>query len=1124
MLYKMSITKNTFKKLIKGFNFPSLFIEELGWDNPKSKTKIPISVLGKRLFQLQPLAEKSGFKILLCSADEKGLTPDYQTRQYVHFQATKLFQEHIVIYANTAQTEQIWQVPVRKVGQPMRLIETRWNKNQDPELLFQRAAGILFDLDEEGNITIVDVTQRVSANFAANADKVTKKFYDGFKKEHTAFLAFIKGIDANLDKDWYASLMLNRLMFCYFIQKKGFLNQDRDYLRNHLNKSAERLGKDKFYSFYRSFLLRLFHQVLNMSQHTELEHEFGQIPYLNGGLFDVHELESNYEDIQISDDAFKRIFDFFDQYEWHLDTRSGATGKEVNPDVIGYIFEKYINDRAAMGAYYTKEDITEYIAKNCILPYLFEETQRLYSTDFATDLLKNNPDKYIYDAFKFGISPDNQAFIDLPKEIQQGINPPLALIEHDVTALADLRKNWNKPAPSEIALPTETYRELIERRQRYAYVYTQLKTGKVEHINDFITLNLNIRQYAQDLIESTQNPQWLGHFYDTLKNVTILDPTCGSGAFLFAALNILEPLYEACIQRMQIFVDEENRLNAAQREVFRNDFANFRIILAHIKSPQHPNLPYFIYKSIILQNLYGVDIMREATEIAKLRLFLKLVATVDADYSKPNLGIEPLPDVDFNIKAGNTLIGFANKHDLERGLRYELTGSTELPKIEEKLKRVAVAFKEYQNLQTSDDPNDGFTLKASKATLKVRLTELNQRLNNALGKQYGETERIPEKWKKFLQSHQPFHWLSEFYEIIEERKGFDVIIGNPPYVEYSKVKKTYTIKNYVTESAGNLFAIISERAKMFSKEDSYFSFIVPISIVCTQRMEILQKSIFPKSKVWISNYAERPGKLFSGAEVLLTIFIAKRESEINSKIGTTGFIKWTSEQRDNLFELINYNDVIEKPKTYSIPKFSSEIENEIIKKMKLGRGLLGRSFLSKSNHTLFYRIGGGRYFKVFTDFQPSFFLNGKASVSSRESNLYFDNNEFRNASISILSSTLFYWYFIMTTNCRDLNPSDLKEFPINLADISEPILSSLSTLCEKIMIDYREKSLIKDKVSTQTGEIRYQEFYPRLSKPLLDEIDKVLAIHYGFSGAELDFILNYDIKYRMGASAQEEDE
>ena len=116
--------------------------------------------------------------------------------------------------------------------------------------------------------------------------------------------------------------------------------------------------------------------------------------------------------------------------------------------------------------------------------------------------------------------------------------------------------------------------------------------------------------------------------------MTVLDPTCGSGAFLFAALNILEPLYEACLERMATFVD------SLPPDAHPEKFKDFRDVLD--ETARHPNQRYFIHKSIIVNNLYGVDIMDEAVEIAKLRLFLKLVAQVDIDLGKPNLGIEPL--------------------------------------------------------------------------------------------------------------------------------------------------------------------------------------------------------------------------------------------------------------------------------------------------------------------------------------------------------------------------------------------------------------------------------------------------------------------------------------------------
>ena len=85
-----------------------------------------------------------------------------------------------------------------------------------------------------------------------------------------------------------------------------------------------------------------------------------------------------------------------------------------------------------------------------------------------------------------------------------------------------------------------------------------------------------------------------------MQKVTILDPTCGSGAFLFAALNILEPLYEVCIARMEEFHAQNDKL--------------FIYELAEIKNKYRSNIQHFVYKSIILRNLYGVDIMVEAKQ------------------------------------------------------------------------------------------------------------------------------------------------------------------------------------------------------------------------------------------------------------------------------------------------------------------------------------------------------------------------------------------------------------------------------------------------------------------------------------------------------------------------------
>jgi hypothetical protein len=125
----------------------------------------------------------------------------------------------------------------------------------------------------------------------------------------------------------------------------------------------------------------------------------------------------------------------------------------------------------------------------------------------------------------------------------------------------------------------------------------------VRDINDLLTLNLDIRQFAQDVIENCEGPDLLRAIWHAIEKVTILDPTCGSGAFLFAALNILEPLYEACLDRMEAFVEDLARSGEKHRP---EKFSDFRKVLDRVAA--HPNRRYFIFKSIILSNLFGVDI------------------------------------------------------------------------------------------------------------------------------------------------------------------------------------------------------------------------------------------------------------------------------------------------------------------------------------------------------------------------------------------------------------------------------------------------------------------------------------------------------------------------------------
>src|SRR5260370_17793721 len=104
------------------------------------------------------------------------------------------------------------------------------------------------------------------------------------------------------------------------------------------------------------------------------------MPHLNEGLLEEHPLERAYPDTHIADEAFEGILAFFKSWQWHLDDRPRLNDNEVNPDILGYIFEKYTNQsRKELGAYYTTQDITGYIASNTIIPFLCDAAERLYT-------------------------------------------------------------------------------------------------------------------------------------------------------------------------------------------------------------------------------------------------------------------------------------------------------------------------------------------------------------------------------------------------------------------------------------------------------------------------------------------------------------------------------------------------------------------------------------------------------------------------------------------------------------------------------------------------------------------------------------------------------------------------
>lgn len=1096
----------TFNQYIKEIDFKGLFITEMGWNRFHGQADIqPIEIDGTE-YRMKTIAERNGFQIIICPVNT---IPTTSVCRKIDFKLRKNANDYICIFYIPDSEHHQWIAPIKTV-EKRDIVTVEYETADKADFLFSKIDALSFDLAE--TTTIVDVKERIQGTFAVNSEKITKDFYAGFKKEHKAFADFITGIDDhivakdNRNKQWYTSVMLNRLMFCYFIQKKGFLDGDFDYLQRKLKWVRKEQGEDRFFkSFYRGFLSELFHDGLNAPRHdAEFERKYGRIPYLNGGMFDEHQLERDYADIDISDEAFIRLFNFFDTWRWHLDTRITASGKDINPDVLGYIFEQYINDRAQMGAYYTKEDITEYIGKNCIIPFLMDKTAKKSDKAFATNgfvwqSLRNSGDKYIYDAVKKGYSEDWQQLI--PENIVIGI---------DVTTpnLLERRSAWNTKTAEKFALPTEIWRETIERLQRCESILSKIQNGEITHINDFITYNLDIRSFVYDLLHNTDDHLFVLHFYKALQNVTILDPTCGSGAFLFAAMNILEPLYEVCIERMQEF-NVQNPLW-------------FKAELEEISNKYRSNIQYFIFKSIILRNLYGVDIMVEATEIAKLRLFLKMVAVVEVDKRADNLGLDPLPDIDFNIRCGNTLVGYATEEELNKDLNFEtdilqaIANKEFKEKVDEEMQLVSMAYDTFKYVQLNQG-EDMVAFKQAKGELKQRLASLNDTLNRRM---HAATQLDYEDW---LKSHQPFHWLAEFYQIIKGNGGFDVIIGNPPYVEYPSKDVQYRFDYLEAAQCGNLYGCCTERGLKISQPEGRFSFIVPVAITCSKRMDTVIRLLKDSSSLLLfANFDDRPGRLFEMIEHLrATIFIAnKSENRECQQVYATKYNRWYTQCRSILFDSICYTNVSKFVKSFTIPKLSYSIECSINDKLQSNDNIIANYYGSSfSKSSIYFRAAGGGYFLLIKNQKSITYIDGVLEDVKAEKEIKI-NDAYNNSAIgAIVSSSLFYWNYIAYTDCRNLTKGYIDNFPAPILAVEDVDLANNGTT---LFIDYESNKFTKNTYYKSTGRnVIYDEYYPKRSKKLIDEIDKCIAKYYNFTEEELDFIINYDIKYRMGDELNE---
>jgi len=713
----MAINLVQTRKHLDDFAFGQLFIEELGWSQPASRQIVNFDIEGAS-YQRRQVAHLAGAVVFEVTAAD-GRIPDAKARRAIHKEIARLHHENLLIFVDAQRTQSLWYWVKRQDGK-LYPRDHHFFRGQPGDLFLSKLNEMVFDLsefDESGNISIVEVTDRLHK--ALDVERVTKRFYSDFQDQHLEFMELIRGVKTDHDRRWYASVLLNRLMFIYFLQRKFFLAPPRPgqlgndrYLQDKLAES-KKAGKDRF---FRDFLLVLFFEGFakpEPQRSAKARKLLGDIRYLNGGLFLPHAAvnEDKNPDLQVPDKAFDNLFALFERYSWNLDDTPGGQADEINPDVLGYIFEKYINQKA-FGAYYTRPEITEYLCDRTIHRLVLEAV--------------NKP----------GIP---------------GVIAP---------------RNFESVGDMLMALDAPLCRLLLD---------------------------------------------------DVLPSLSLLDPACGSGAFLVAAMKTLINLYSAIIGRIKFLSD--GPLNQWLSEIEKH----------------HASVSYYIKKRIITDNLFGVDIMEEAVEIAKLRLFLALVA------SARNVNdLEPLPHIDFNILPGNSLIGLMRVDEKQFG---RSTGATLFRKsykelVAEKNRKIKL----YRSTEEVICPDDADTFTALTA-LRDDIQKLKDDTSGALDQmlldafsdldikyeqatwddkkgQAGKPVKRPLR-PADIEALRPFHWGYEFDQVLNINGGFDAIITNPPWEIFKPNSKEFfeDHSELVTKKKMTIHDFEKEQSKLCRDKD-----------------------------------------------------------------------------------------------------------------------------------------------------------------------------------------------------------------------------------------------------------------------------------------------------------------
>jgi len=650
----------------------------------------------------------------------------------------------------------------------------------------------------------------------------------------------------------------------------------------------------------------------------------------------------------------------------------------------------------------------------------------------------------------------------------------------------------------------DAVKKVTERKKKGVY-YTP------ESITDYISNNTiipylldkldNKYNSFDDLIESGNKHDYKKAL-SILDEIKVLDPACGSGAFLIKASEVIFGL--------------KRRLYYKLKE--KQNFYDLKL-------------------DVITENIYGVDILTGAVEISKLRLWLWLIS----DYEESRNKIKALPNIEYNLRVGNSLVGWLDEKLTqlpintpltekvdgiftgliafsENGDSKDLKNARELLesyKLENYIEAYYLLYRIYRRTHGLKAENLRSILETIRKSIYSTVTPAFLEFINKKIKPKYDIKKPPITQEEFNKLN-IFHWRIDFGHIILNN-GFDVVIGNPPYGNILKEIEKKIIRYFKTFRAQEIAANFVERSLYFMAEDAYLGQIVANSIAINKSTSEC-RSIIRKhmSSSKIALFGTRPAKIFCDAEIRVMIVVGKKDNPPESGIiYTTDAMKLTQQTKNTFLNKLCFESTkglelgerkIGDATDVSLPKVGYKLIRSILLKLKSKSKITFKDIISREGRFSFeFRKTGGYWLNA---------LEKMPYKSTKIEKIYFENEVQRNFGVILINSSLFYLYWSTYGNLRDFPLSLFRKFPI--PDITE--LNKKSKIIEKLKVEI-ESTLLKS-FKADTG--RVGEFRTAKCKTTIDKIDKLLSFFYDIDEHELHYLISYDDHIRPNLTPKEE--